>query len=544
MTWLVVLLFVVTAAAAQESGGKSTLTDQKRSQGQPTGGDAGLPGAQQPASDRLTRLAPEPVTILTESGKGSAAIMFVRKPGVDLPLSLRRTDAQGTSNLIPNSDITFSWQDDPSQKATTQRDILIANVSINTKVFIEPEINYKGSILLVWPDAEQRLDFIVVSRATIALEIYPEKTDVVLGPLQTESVKVRVKNTGKALISKLTISTLGFLDAFSHHQQNLDDSSSQPDIAPSEEREFVVTLPRINFAGTYVGNLDFVANGKVRRSMPLTIRQRGPLSIFGYFFWPFWPPILFLSVLLVGLFSSFALDSWFGLGGLQKAQASISLNETQTALETRLQDIQKWEQRHSGILLTNTSNRIRETLTELNLFSANLENTAPAKLASEGQRFAALAEKFNVFWAMLQSAETAFASNQERLREASLNLDRVSLGTGDVNIYRSNLLKAVEDTADDAEHGSMVTQAASDKAADKPLDRLRRKIKFMAYLQQSLVWLVVILFAYQMFYANNLAFGRLVDYIGLLLWTLGLTQTGSQIVARARTSPARTQPGN
>jgi hypothetical protein len=54
----------------------------------------------------------------------------------------------------------------------------------------------------------------------------------------------------------------------------------------------------------------------------------------------------------------------------------------------------------------------------------------------------------------------------------------------------------------------------------------------MGLLYQGVVWVTVFFTAYQAYFAHNLAFGTLSDYFVVFLWSIGLTQTGSQILAR------------
>lgn len=66
-----------------------------------------------------------------------------------------------------------------------------------------------------------------------------------------------------------------------------------------------------------------------------------------------------------------------------------------------------------------------------------------------------------------------------------------------------------------------------------------RRITRMAWVYRLTVWLVVSAVAYLTFYDRAFAFGTARDYISLFLWTLGLTQTGTQILARGKSSYTR-----
>ena len=66
-----------------------------------------------------------------------------------------------------------------------------------------------------------------------------------------------------------------------------------------------------------------------------------------------------------------------------------------------------------------------------------------------------------------------------------------------------------------------------------------RKIRMMTWFQNVIVWGLTVISAYLAFYADNAAFGTVTNYLAALMWALGITQTGTQLVTRVR-RPATT----
>jgi hypothetical protein len=61
----------------------------------------------------------------------------------------------------------------------------------------------------------------------------------------------------------------------------------------------------------------------------------------------------------------------------------------------------------------------------------------------------------------------------------------------------------------------------------------------MTFVHRTVVAVVVFAGAYMTLYWNDLDFGTLLDYLGVFLWSLGLTKTGTDILSRAKSSYSR-----
>jgi hypothetical protein len=152
------------------------------------------------------------------------------------------------------------------------------------------------------------------------------------------------------------------------------------------------------------------------------------------------------------------------------------------------------------------------------------------QLTADVQRYVLRVGTASLLWSAVQSTMNRWGNQPNQLQPVIAALDNVPLPTSaqDLDRYRNDLLAAVPATLAAGAAGSYVV-AISPQWDPKSV---KQKIARMGLLYQSVVWAVVILTAYQSYYAHNLAFGTLSDYIVLFLWAVGLTQTGSQIVGR------------
>jgi hypothetical protein len=108
-------------------------------------------------------------------------------------------------------------------------------------------------------------------------------------------------------------------------------------IQPEGERVVSFDLPQPNEAGTFVGQLYITANQQKTVAVPFTVRSRGP---WGTTIIPF---ALFCLVLGIGFWVSGVRDNWFSGGGLARAQAYLSLRNSQAALVQRYAVLQDWK---------------------------------------------------------------------------------------------------------------------------------------------------------------------------------------------------------
>lgn len=506
------------------------------------------------AADRITKLRPEiAVSVLLDGGTGSARVLLLVQAMTEKP-EVELQDAVGASGYIPKANIT--WQPGVDPWGKPQQTVWQAEIKVDTRVNVEPGEEYKGTVLFLWQDGMYSLiDFNVKARSTdFALD--PTSLDVALGPGQPSSVTFRLKNSGKSLIRELNLSSQGLVDpttrgrvkSFTIPQEKI---TAELPIGPGQEREFSVDLPLPPFAGAYAGQLEVLANGAQRKSISVTIRTRGPNRIpwlSGYIicvsYIPTLPFLLFLLTLAFGYLFATLLDDWFAGGGLQRAEAIVSLRRSEKSFGDMSERIRIWEADHGY------KNAIPGTYTDIQIFRAELESLladpseAPLeKLREAAQRMAQKTPFMDALWVMVQGATSKF-SDPAKLLSVVKDLDKEEK-TGDLNAYREKLREIVKKAAQPTDAAvrafdfDLLKQLPRERWAEKWGRELKAKIKLMACLQRTLVWLVVFLAAYLTFYWGKVSFGTSQDYIALFFWTLGLTPTGTQILARARSSYTR-----
>lgn len=514
--------------------------------------------------DRLTKLDPEPVVVQLENGSGTADVAFILAQGATVP-EFRVTSAVGPSNSIPAANIEFKWADarqtqqaaltnpgaetqpnaEAQQNADAKRDarraVLVGRLVVNPRVNVEPETNYTGRVIFYWPDAVQpvTVNFTVSDRTTLAFSVEPTTAALTLLQFQPDTILLRVKNTGRVAINKLSFSVSGLIDSKTQRRLMLPESEpaqvkdfgSTP-LAPSRETEFLFKVPHPAWAGSYMGTVDVIANERARQSVNLTLSSRGPTPARNTYWVPF---ILFIATLMLGYVLSNMLESWFNLGGLQRAEAQLSLQKSERELVRIAAQIEKWVA--GGIpreVFAQASIRLQHDLNGLRELYRNVPGLTREELVAEAKRFALSATLAGIFESAVNVALKQWDGQQEKLNAVLKGLDGVAPGT-DPNAYRASLRAVLEKAATSEDSVSVFDASAALPDMPTPAD-LEKRIRWMAQLERAVAAAVVFIMAYQLFYARDFAFGTLLDYLAVFLWSLGLTQMGTQIITRARSS--------
>jgi hypothetical protein len=76
----------------------------------------------------------------------------------------------------------------------------------------------------------------------------------------------------------------------------------------------------------------------------------------------------------------------------------------------------------------------------------------------------------------------------------------------------------------------------TETSSEQLVQQLEIKVERMAFVHRLVVATVVFSTAYLTLYWNNLDFGTLPDYFGVFFWSLGLTKTGTDILAKPKSS--------
>jgi hypothetical protein len=176
---------------------------------------------------------------------------------------------------------------------------------------------------------------------------------------------------------------------------------------------------------------------------------------------------------------------------------------------------------------------LQQAIQELGDELPSIDHVPQDQLTADSQRYVLLVGTASLLWSAIQSATNTWGNQPVQLQPIIQALDNVPLPTSaqDLTRYRTELLAAMPVALAVGPAGAASVQVKEVSAQWSP-DQVQRRIERMALLYRSVVWAAVLFTAYQAYYAHNLAFGTLSDYLVLFLWAIGLTQTGTQLLAR------------
>ena len=477
-----------------------------------------------------TKLAPSDPVVHVVNGKGAEIIYFSKASASAMPLKIIATEASGKVNSIPASDITIG------NPVLIETNVFSVPIAVTTSQFVDPGTPYEGTLLFFAPDktgTPTTFKFKIQDDATVSFDTTPSTMAVAVGGSLNPHQRIRVRNTGKATITSLQITSSVFVDNVNHHTLQMPFSDRTANIPPGQASDVDFDLPEPSYAGTYAGTLIIVGNHVVEKNLSLTLQSRGPLA--NYRFFPF---LLFISVIVLGFTVSSVLDAWFGSGGLARAQAFISLKNSENTFEQQLENLASWRATVPDIKppieVPKAVVWIAQALHELRASSSTYPDRPIAEITADADSFATRAAAANSLWTALQTATIQWKNAPERLREVSATLDAVALpqSTADLGRYRSGLRDVLVSSATQiTPHAAAVAQPVTAQDGSI-LKRLRAKIRRMTALYQVIVWTVVFVTGYLSFFAGHTAFGTLADYFTVFMWALGLTSTGTQIITR------------
>jgi hypothetical protein len=487
--------------------------------------------------------------IFLQKGEGSVDLGFVLAPKVQPP-ECEVTEAVGAAGKIPKAKFTFAWEGSPKQ--SEQASVLRGTIRVSD-ASVQPNDDYKGKLICFWKanaNATTVLDFTVVDRGTTEANISPDRIDLVVDRENSAPVAVRIKNVGKSELRDIELSTLDLVDAASGHRvEAVSLASVAGPLAISRDVPVTLKLPTPVFAGTYTGNLDLYANGQYLKSIPLSLRSRGPqrLPVIGYI--PRLPLILLVLIVLAGFWASSKADDWFTGGGLERTETTLSLRRSRTFILQMKDRIAKWEsETQIGSSLGQTKARLIVDFATVEEDLARIGSLTKDVLIARVQYFAARIAFYETLWIFILAATEEWGTEKDKLKAVVASFDSVPL-SGSIDDYRKALNGLLGGTTylqpkDVTEQLNRVagTQRRSGGLWSRLVARLgkppsdldlQRKITEMALIYKMLVWTVVFLTALQTFYLASVTFGTANDYIKLFLWSLGLTQFGTQVIARA-----------
>lgn len=478
----------------------------------------------------IAKILPDPVVVHIRRGDGEQRVVFLKDVGAPVP-EVAVSDASGAYSVLSKTDIHATVDGSPPDRLfsvlirVSTKQLVTAGATHYAVLLLSTNVTKEGASLLQVP-------FTIQNDATVNAEALATSLDIVSGWEQPESITFLLRNTGNIPISKISFASSSLTDATEHSVYTA--TSSEADlgkgpIEPSHERavSLAVGYPRI--AGIFVGDLYITLNGEKTIKLPITIRSRGPFGEYGA------PLLLFAVVVGLGFWLSSALNDWYSGGGLQRAQSELSLHKAQAELAGQRRLIEGWL---SSVSTKNPIPKTPRAQLRIQGYVLELDNELPkladlslSELTSKVDYFAYAVSISETFMSALTAATAQWATNDTELTNVVQALDSVAVpapsATG-VAAYHSALAGEMSKVVS---LGGAKTELRRARARWTPAF-VQRKIKLMARLYGWTVGIVVFGTAYQSFYAHNLGFGTVTDYIVVGLWALGLTATGTQIVTR------------
>jgi hypothetical protein len=320
-------------------------------------------------------------------------------------------------------------------------------------------------------------------------------------------------------------------------------------IQPSDHFSIKVKMCKPVWAGSYSGALVLTSPGADSKSIGIVIRSRGPLPDvpFGKSAFYELPAILFIVVVLVGFGVSWLLDQWMGTD-LPRLRALQSLRNSQTTLLNMSDRIRKWPLDHPSLsAFPLTLNRMAILVPDLTRVVAGASQATPADLTATGQTYSLVSAKLLTLSSALDLIESLYSQkgndplNLAYLNSAIKRLDALDFSDASpIATFRSNVVNALSVSTATGIGGIMAAPATANAAVTQTVQleatqrKIERDIRLITLAQHAVVWVIVVLTGLTTYFLANATYGSAADYIGTLLWSLGLTQTGKQIIARPR----------
>jgi hypothetical protein len=234
---------------------------------------------------------------------------------------------------------------------------------------------------------------------------------------------------------------------------------------------------------------------------------------------------------LAGWALSLLLNQWYTID-LPRVQLVLLLREEQKSLSNLLGQLQAWQSRN-GATLTTTRTVVKFDSDDIDTLLKRVDGAMLVDLQQAQQRFQLACSLNDELWTALQIAEPSF-SRQDLGRVAS-RLDSVPRPS-DPSLYRAALLQVL--TAPLPPAGAPAAPgpgvALAPNLSNASSAALHERIRVMDATKALIVAFVAWATAYIAYYHPNPSFGTATDYIVLFIWALGLTTTGSQLIAGIR----------
>lgn len=499
------------------------------------------PKAQQTAKPTVELLVPAPLDLTTTNGQGTMPFrLLITGAAADIT-KIDATAPVGDGQALQGA---VTVQVESSTPLQENQRVQAAVLTVKAAQPMPQNVKFAG--LLIVPGLG-RLAYSVTDKTNVVLSSSPDRIAVTWLVGQPDVGRLQVRNAGTSSFA-LNAAAVSLEDAGSKRrvEQPLTMTPTAQTIASGQSRQVTVTLPRPLFAGTYAGTLSLHSETD-SFAVPVTITTRGPAPG-GQLWIPFG---LFVLTVVAGIWLSSKLERFFGEGGgLRRAETVVALGTLENALERVDASLQT--------VVRNTGLRLPKVLAQFSPLrdAVRTARTVPntpdiERVLTEGHAAQAagmlLARLLEAGVPPLNGDPQALTALSNAIEALPWPVDHASFQTFNLSLRnvidkahqdliarsqqeRSAALQANLPAPAAPEPGPMVLPPGTPISIDEALAQITR----MTRLQNAAIWLVTVLTAYQTFYAANAAFGTGMHYLGLFMWALGITQAGTQIVARAR----------
>jgi hypothetical protein len=475
-----------------------------------------------------TKLSPQDPVIHLANGEGTENLYLLKAKGQSDP-RIKVTDAIGRSSTIPAADIRVG------SATIVDANTVVVPVSVKTHVYVEPGTAYDANLLLYGKDQNEppvAVKFKLEDDSVVSFDAEQTTIAATISDDDSARQRIRIKNSGKSAITSFKITSSTLADSGNQHRAQMEPITQNTIIPAGQYADLEFILPRPPDAGTYTGTVYITANSSAQRSLGLTLQTRGPYSSRHL------PLILFFVVVAMEFVISSVLDAWFGSGGLTKAQAYLTMKTAQDQLTEVKDEITKWKPVAAALAppsrVPQTEMWVSKTLGDIQGIWQVFDTTPLGELTTDSEEFALLGSAARSVWIAIEVATSELSANPSALQTATAGIDTVKLPSSRADLvrYRQDLSAAMASSAGAVKLAASVAAGQTLQAKRRRMDAVREKIHGMNWLYQAAVASVVFITAYQVFFAQKWTFGTLSDYLAVFLWSLGLTTTGTQILAR------------
>jgi hypothetical protein len=485
-------------------------------------------------------LTPTPLDVTTTNGVGAMPFRVLITGAVPDITKIDATVPSGDGQAFVGS---VTVQVEASTPLQENQKVQPAVLTVKAAKPMPQGVKFSG--LLIVPGLG-RLPYSITDKTNVVLTASPDKIGVTFLIWQSDLVRLQVRNAGTSSFA-LTGATLSLEDAGSKRrvEETVTTTESAQTIAPGQSRQISMTLPRPWLAGTYAGSLSLRSDTD-SLAVPVTITTRGPAP-YGYVLLP---AVLFVLTVIGGIWASSRLERFFGDGGgLRRAETVVALGTLENALERVRTDLESLAQ-NTGLSLPIVLARFSPLRLAVR-DARTIPNTPNIETLMTEARAAQVAGMLLV--RLLAAGVPPLNADVKALNDLSLAIEALPWPTDETSFgtFNTNVRAAIKKAHDDLIARTQQTNAAALQAnqpapAQDPgplmlppgtpttVGGASDQITRMTYFQNALIWLVTVLTAYQTFYAADADFGTLANYIALFMWSLGITQAGTQIVTHAR----------